>query len=154
MFRLSLFNYVLQLVQAWKPKQRYRSEDGYRDDLKEFLRTNLNRPSPLAFGPQRRIKVTSESGRHLVDIAIDERIGIELKKDFRTTADVDRLIGQLIRFNPHYPDGLIVVLVGNTGGNAREELMSRVSKIKVVDKGFAELEKGKPRTSFEPFKWW
>jgi hypothetical protein len=146
----SLFDVVLRIVRAWKPKGRYGSEDGYRNDLKDFLRAELNRPSALTIGPQRRIKVTSESGRHLCDIAVDEKIGIELKKDFRTIAEVDRLIGQLHRFNPQYPNGLIVVLVGNTGEDAREELMSRVNRVrvKVVDKGFAELEKERPRTLF------
>ncbi len=147
----SLFDEVLRLVNAWKPQKRYRSEDGYRDELKEFLRTNLNRSNALSIGPQKPIKVASESGRHLCDIAVDESVGVELKKDLNKLAEVDRLSGQLSRYKKQY-SGIIVVLVGSTNKDAYAELVNRVyemqqstgislgftagTKIRVVDKGF------------------
>lgn len=154
MFGMSQFDNVLRLVRVWKPKGRYRSEDGYRDDLKEFLRESLNRPSSFAIGPQRRIKVTSESGRHLCDIAVNDQVGIELKKDLNKLAEVDRLIGQLSRYKRQY-SSLIVVLVGNLGKDNYEDLMSRVGEmqkgtgilvftsglnIRIVDRSSAKLK--------------
>jgi hypothetical protein len=160
----SLFDDVFSYIQSWNPKQRYRSEDGYRDDLKEFLRTNLNKPEPFGVGPQRRIKVTSESGRHLCDITVDEKVGIELKKDLNKLAEVDRLDGQLGRYRGSYSEGIIVVLVGNTNKDTYEDLVNRVGKmlespgisfgltteprIKIVDKGFRETTSTQPERPY------
>jgi len=160
MFGPSLFDEVLRLVKAWNPKGRCKYEVHYRDDLKEFLRTNLNKPSPFAIGPQRRIKVTPESRRYLCDIAVNESIGIELKKDF-DKSKVDRLYGQLSRYKKGYRSGLIVVLVGNTNKDAYEDLVNRVvemlrstgisfgitteQKIEIVNKGFTETRDTKPQ---------
>jgi hypothetical protein len=162
----SLFEKVLRLVKAWGPQARYRSEDGYRDELKEFLRTNLNKPDPLGIGSQKPIKVASESGRHLCDIAVDESVGIELKKDFNKLAEVDRLSGQLSRYKKQY-SGIIVVLVGDTNKDAYDELVSRIvemqqgtgislgisarTEIKVVDKGVkTKVENAKTKGPY----WW
>jgi hypothetical protein len=160
---ISLFDDVLRFVQTWKPKGRYRSEDAYRDDLKEFLRTSLNKPSPFAIGPQKRIKVTSESGRHLCDIAVDDSVGIELKKDLNELAKVDRLFGQIGRYKKQY-SGIIVVLVGNTSKDAYEDLVSRLSemqsstgislgftagpKITVINKSSETVESAHPRGTY------
>ena len=38
--------------------------------------------------------VKKESGRHLADIGIDEDIGVELKLNLRSKAQMDRLEGQ------------------------------------------------------------
>jgi hypothetical protein len=143
-----LFDEVLQLVKTWEPKKRYRDHRGYRDDLLEFLREKLNAPRPYLLVPRGRVEVQKETGRGFCDIAVAKSVGIELKKDFTSKSEVDRLVGQLDKYRSEYPSGLIVVLVGNTDRNCYEDVMARVRRmisehsgvfgslrIKVVNKG-------------------
>ena len=58
-----------------------------------------------------------ESGRHLADIGIGDRVGIELKKDLHSKAETYRLIGQLASFLRDYKYGIIVVACGKTDLN-------------------------------------
>lgn len=137
-----LFDDVLDVTEEWGPKGKYPNENAYRDDLMEFLRERLNERSPLTIGPQKRIKVSSESGRHLCDIAIDEKIGIELKKDLRHLGDIDRLESQLRRFKRDYED-LIVVLVGETNENRLEEMKDRIERInEKIGGSYFEFQQG------------
>jgi len=128
MFGPSLFDIICQEIQNWKPKTRYRSEEGYRDDLKEYLRKVLNTPPPFSIGQPPRHKVTSESGRHLCDIAVDESIGVELKHNLKSRPQVDRLIGQVKRYLNYY-SGIIVVAVGNMRDDIREEVRGRLGEL-------------------------
>jgi DNA polymerase/3'-5' exonuclease PolX len=139
-----LFNEVLDLVESWEPKEKYPNEDKYRNDLMAFLREELNKPSLLS-APQ-ALKIRKESGRALADIAINEKIGIELKKDLKTQSQVDRLVGQIRRYKKGYED-VIIVLVGKTSDEALDELKEAIresdqgtlglqyKKIEIVDKG-------------------
>jgi len=133
-----LFDEVYNLVINWKPQKRYRDHQGYRDDLLKFLRKN--RPYP--------IEVKKEAGGSRCDIGVAKSVGIELKKDLKTKAEVDRLMGQLNEYRREYPLGLIVVLVGNTDEDRYDDVKTRVSRmvsehssifgglrIKVVNKG-------------------
>lgn len=161
MFGVSLFDRVLRAVKNWEPEKDYSEERGYRGDLLDFLREELNEPELFAFGPsQRRIKVSPESGKHLCDIGVGDEVGIELKKDLRSLKQVDQLTGQLNKFLGEYPN-LIVVLVGEVADNAYEKLGAKIKdlteetgipislaqgpRIDVIDKSFEELEEKKPR---------
>jgi len=55
-------------------------------------------------GPTRTHPVKKESERHLADIGIDEDIGVELKLNLRSKAQMDRLEGQVsgYRFKRSY----------------------------------------------------
>ncbi|MFQ6137321.1 MAG: hypothetical protein ACE5PM_09110 [Candidatus Hydrothermarchaeales archaeon] len=117
----SLFDEVLDIVESWTPSKEYPREEGYRDDLANYLRKELKKGGP--FGPApRRHKVKREHGRSLADIAIDERIGVELKKDLKSRPAIDRLSGQVRRFKKNYSD-IIVVLCGNITEEAYDEVM-------------------------------
>jgi len=127
MFGDGLFNECLKLVKEWKPKQKYILEDDYKRDLREFLFTSLNKED--MFGQKRNINVIEESGRSLCDIAVAKKVGIELKygKDGKIRqGDIDRLKGQVERHRLDYPEGIIVVLVGDADdyseANVRENL--------------------------------
>lgn len=66
-----------------------------------------------------RHRIRVESGRYLADVGIDEKIGIELKRNLRSQSQLDRLIGQIIRFMRSY-DYITVVLWGRgRRGNIR-----------------------------------
>lgn len=114
-----LYNEVFDEIENWDPKKKYSKEELYRDDLVKHLRKELNRPNPLFL--QGKVTVKIEAGRGLCDICVNESIGIELKKDLRKKSEIDRLIGQITRYKKDY-DHIIVVLVGNTDLNSKDDL--------------------------------
>tara|TARA_Y100000310_G_scaffold35549_1_gene33598 strand:- start:1441 stop:2043 length:603 start_codon:yes stop_codon:yes gene_type:complete len=125
----SLFNEVMGIINNWDPDDdSFTDEKDYQDDLISFLREKLNEKQPIGIGTQKRIKVQSESGRHLCDIVVNEEIGIELKKDLKLS-EVDRLKGQIDRFKKQYKD-LIIVVVGEHNPDNHEELIEFVDDIK------------------------
>ena len=109
-FLNNTFDNVYMSIKRWTPKYNYENESGYRDDLINFLRTDLNRSSWL--GSTSHI-IRKESGRHLADIDIDRKIGIELKLNLKKKSQADRLIGQVKGFLKDY-DGVLIVLCGET----------------------------------------
>lgn len=118
-----LFDDTIRAIKNWTPEKNYRKEEGYRDDLIEHLRERLNRPSPFE---SRKVTIQSESGRWLCDIVVNRSIGIELKKDLKEKAKVDRAVGQINRYWSHYHD-IIVVLVGDTDPNKYDDLREQIS---------------------------
>ncbi|QYZ79258.1 hypothetical protein E2N92_07315 [Methanofollis formosanus] len=139
-----LFGDTIGAINRWTPEKNYRKEDGYRDDLIQYLRERLNQESPFS---NRKVTIQPESGRSLCDIVVDRSIGIELKKDLKEKAKVDRALGQLHRYWGQYHD-IIIVLVGNTDPNKYDDLREQISdfvdrngdysfnpkKIRVIDK--------------------
>ncbi|MCJ7614514.1 hypothetical protein MUO71_07125 [Candidatus Bathyarchaeota archaeon] len=115
----SLFDEVLQTINNWKPKTQYPTENKYRDDLLKFLRKTLNPSgncvfrSPIwssDFYEQPLIK--KEAGRSLADIGIDNKIGIELKRNLKRKSQINRLVGQVVDYLGGYSYA-IIVLCGN-----------------------------------------
>lgn len=113
------FNEVLRIIEEWQPTKDYRSEAGYRDNLLVFIRKELKRGS--IWGPPERHRIRKESGRHLVDIGIDEKIGIELKRKLNTQGKLDRLVGQIRRFMREYKF-LVIVLCGHVNKEILDDL--------------------------------
>ncbi|MFH0701069.1 MAG: hypothetical protein V2A62_01385 [Candidatus Woesearchaeota archaeon] len=132
MFGNGLFTRCIELIKVWKPQQNYLDELKYRDDLRDFLFKELNKPNPLSFGNPERINVRIESSRSLCDIAIDRSIGIELK--FSETgkmkkAEIDRLYGQIAGHKKEYSQGIIVVLVGEVDDYSEAEVRERLEEL-------------------------
>ena len=162
MFR-DLFSDVISTVNRWKPQKKYENESKYRDDLLDFLRRELNKPSYFPFGQPQRISVRKEAGRGLCDIAVDRRIGIELKKDLGKKKQADRLIGQIVDYKKDYED-ILIVLVGKTNREALELLKDKIDalrgnplafsfnrepRIRIIDKGSTSRMKRKEKSSFD-----
>jgi len=143
----TLFEDVVRAINKWRPKKKYSREPQYRDDLLDFLREELNESHPFGLF-SRRVSIIPEHGRGLCDIAVDRKVGIELKKDLKTKSQVDRLFGQINLYRKEYED-IIVVLVGETNKNALEMLKDHISdlsevsgvgvlgcqRIEIIDKG-------------------
>lgn len=113
----SIFNVVVQAVKEWNPKKRYSKEAGYRDDLCEFLRKTLKQKEEgniFGLGTSEKNIVQKESGRYLADLAVinSEKIGIELKFNFKTKSQRNRLVGQVKEYFREYTS-VIVVLCGD-----------------------------------------
>jgi len=90
-----LWRRVVGIVKKWKPRQEYNDETKYRDDLLSFLKTEfkINPIRDLVGNPLKTV-ILKEKGRDNVDIEIDRnKIGIELKRNLKNKADVDRAIG-------------------------------------------------------------
>jgi hypothetical protein len=110
------FDVVVQAVKEWTPKRDYATEGKYRDDLLRFLRERL-KPSEsvgeyiLGSGSSELHIIKKEAGRHLADIGIDDKIGIELKLNLKRQREIDRLVGQVTRFLNEYSH-ILVVLCG------------------------------------------
>ncbi len=107
------FNMVLRIVKEWRPENDYGKEPQYTNDLIEFLRNELKREESGWGFPEQIHIVRRNSGRNHVDIEVDEKIGIELKRNLKTQSALDRLTGQISRFTKTY-DYTIVVLCGET----------------------------------------
>jgi len=162
----SLYSDVVRAIKSWQPKKKYNVEPQYRDDLIDFLRHSLNesRASGI-FSPQKRVSIRKEDGRGLCDIAVDRRIGIELKKDLSKKTQVNRLVGQIVDYKREY-ENIVIVLVGKTDKNALDSLMdaihdlesnqmdiglTRQTKIKIIDKGSNDNKENMENKSKSPF---
>lgn len=158
----STFNDVVTCINRWKPKEKYSTENQYRNDLIEVLRLELNeKQSPLGL-QQQRISITKDDGRGLCDIGVAKKVGIELKKDLNSKSQIDRLAGQVMDYKEDYED-IIIVLVGDTNKDAYELLKDKIAqlskssggivlyqepKIKVINKCFGAKESESPKRPF------
>ena len=109
-----------RLIKKWKPEE-FSNEKQYRNDLVKFLRKQ-----EFDYGD---VIITKEDGRGLCDIAINQEVGIELKKDLKKKSEVDRLSGQIIDYKRQY-DNLIILLVGKTNEDTLDLLKSKINHFK------------------------
>jgi len=112
----NVFDVVVRAVKEWIPKKRYLSEGEYRDDLCKVLRKKIERREESGFfslGSSEKYIVQKESGRQLADLAVinSEKVGIELKYNFRTKSQRNRLVGQVKDYLKEYLY-VIIVLCG------------------------------------------
>ena len=163
----SLFEDTIRNIKKWNPTKKYSNEKGYSNDLADFLRDEFNENhNPFALGIQSRVSVTKEDGRGLCDIAINKKIGIELKKDLKNKSQIDRLAGQIIGYKKDYQD-IIIVIVGDTKRDALELLKDKISdlderdtgilfeqglRIEVIEKDYKTNERKKPRKDNDNWK--
>jgi len=99
----TLGDQVYRLVEAWIPQRAYRTEGKFRDDLMQFLDTELNDNGGGLIAPQRQtFAVRKERGRARADITVDDEVGIELKRDV-TNSGLRRLRDQIHDYRDDYP---------------------------------------------------
>lgn len=160
----SIFEDAIALIKKWTPKQSYKKEPEYRDDLLDFLRKQFNEnPNPFALQTT-KLNLTKEDSRGLCDIGINRKVGIELKKDLKGKSQIDRLVGQVTNYKKDYQD-IIIVLVGNTDKESLEQLKGRIpslvtqnfglnadQRIKIIDKSPSNIEQKKPQDNMFGFK--
>ncbi len=160
-----LFNRTLSVIDEWIPN-KHKNELEYRNELLQFLRSKMNEGNNL-FSIEQEIVIKKEDGRGLCDIAIENEVGIELKKDLNSKSKVDRLIGQVNYYKKHYKD-IIIVLVGVTDPNALDYLKEQLRSIAstefntivgtkhllVIDKGsnITNVKRNKDAMDRDPFR--
>lgn len=162
----STFDLVMRAIKQWVPEKQYSTESKYRDDLIEFLRKRLKSREEgiLGLSSSEQHLIRKEAGRHLADIGIDEKIGIELKLNLKKQSQLDRLCSQVRRFLREY-SYLIVVLCGDTDQEKLDALRyefreytkpsllaEKVVKIipKSKSKGSKKRRRTKPKRREEP----
>ena len=156
---------VLDIVEQWTPKKKYSKEPEYRDDLMEFIRSELKRSQQdILFGTSEKHRIKKEAGRSHADIEIDRNIGIELKRNLKGKTEMNRLTGQIIDYEGEYIC-IIVVLCGEVGEETVEELEyqfkqryggvgfgldPQMSRVTVVRKDESSIKRRKRKT-LSPF---
>ncbi|MCW4034805.1 MAG: hypothetical protein NWF03_05520 [Candidatus Bathyarchaeota archaeon] len=131
----NLFEDVLQTIENWNPKDQYTTETKYRDDLLLFLRQRLNQSESSIFSSplwnssnSRQHLIKKEAGRSLADIGIDNKIGIELKRNLKRKSQINRLVGQVVDYLDGYSH-VIIVLCGQPEQEAVEVLKHNLRRI-------------------------
>jgi hypothetical protein len=113
---------VLSLIENWRPK-KFQKEQKYKDDLSAYLNHELNRwEVPV---PEANIPVNRVVGKGLCDIVINQKIGIELRKDLATNKQVSTLCGELNNYKRAYEE-VIIVLLGNSNPRTVEQVRNDV----------------------------
>ena len=138
----SLFDECLELIRKWKPK-KYSSEKEYENELRSFLIDELNQKPNFYTGTSRNINVKSQSGKSLCDLNVGNLIGIELKlgkKGKISQGEKDRLDGQCRRHTKEYPQGIIIVLVGDIDKYTFADIRETIASLdKLINHGGIQL---------------
>jgi hypothetical protein len=107
---MSALESVLKLVQQWEPGVQP-TELKYRDSLVAFIRDNLK---------DSKIETEYRHRGTTVDIYVKKpgflsssEVFVELKRDLKQKAQLDRLVGQIASIGPD-KSAIIVVLCGET----------------------------------------
>lgn len=107
---------VVDLIDSWEPTG-CQTEKDYENSLYEHLRAALR---GIVITPQYAF------GRARVDLAIENKVAIEIKKNLNDTSEFQRLLGQILQFED-WKGYFITVLVGSMDPNLLDELRKRAS---------------------------
>lgn len=126
----------------------------------KFIKREFERRQNI-FGPAIPL-IIKGSRRHLADIRIDEKIGIELKRNLKGKTEIDNLDEQINDFVSQY-SCILVVLCGEISDETVDDVKYRLKKrlrsmgfgqqgprVKVIKKDEAALKraKNKPESPF------
>lgn len=97
-----LFNDTIRGVKAWSPSKEYDHERKFQSELQEWLDQNLNSGGDgMMGGGNQQIPVETEHGKSKADIAVDDIIGIEMKRDL-SNSQTKKLRGQIESYLDNY----------------------------------------------------
>jgi hypothetical protein len=102
---------IAKIVKLWEPKN-CKTEKDYEQSLLSELRKNL-----------KGIKVQSQygAGSQIVDIVVDDKIPIELKKDLLKTSSLHITIGQIEQYLRKW-ETVFLILCGSTSPDIMQSL--------------------------------
>lgn len=117
LFGPNLFEEVWTVIKSWKPR-RCKTEKEYEKSLRRKLEKELkNRTIQSQFG----------AGRQRVDICVDGKVPIEIKKDLDSTAAYQKTKGQLDQYLKDW-QGVFLVLCGETDRDMLKDLQKYARK--------------------------
>lgn len=109
MFKPDFDDDIWEWVKEWEPSKKYNHETQHRDDLYSYLRERLRGSKKSRL--RRKSKIAKESGKERCGLVIDDKFGIELKRNLRKR-NVDSLMGQLDRYVDNFERvGLVICRV-------------------------------------------
>ena len=88
------FSEIVEKINAWTPDRKRALEEGYKIELRNYLEKYFN--------------VEEEVGETNIDLLINKKYPIEIKKD-PSLSEYDRLLGQMIRHNKQYGNAIAVI---------------------------------------------
>ncbi|MFB6294798.1 MAG: hypothetical protein ABEI97_03495 [Candidatus Nanohaloarchaea archaeon] len=118
------FQEVLGLVQDWVPAEEYGHEREFQSELQDFLDEQLNEEGRGMMNmDQGEDVVSTEHGKNNADIAVNDQIGVEIKRDL-TNSQTKKLRGQIDSYLENY-DFVIVCACGVKDTDGWRELKNK-----------------------------
>lgn len=110
--------FAQQLINEWEPGD-LKTEQQYEKSLYDFLQQRLD-----------GIQITRQyaRGRVRADIAIGDKVIVEIKNNLDSTSKYHRLVGQLNEYKD-WNEKIIVVLCGRTDPNLLHQLRKHIEEI-------------------------
>ena len=113
------------LIGIWQPRKTYRIGPNYLDDLKRFLQEKLITPKAFFSGKKAAIEFVDGKG---MDIGVRrkvgpsvEAVGIVMKRDLTTLADLKLLMEQINHAEKDYQE-IFVILMGTLTADMEAKL--------------------------------
>jgi hypothetical protein len=113
------------LIGVWQPRKTYHIGPNYLDDLKKFLQERMKPPGSFFAGKKTALEFIDGRG---MDIGVKrkvgpsvESVGIVMKRDLATLADLKLLMEQINRAERNYPE-LFVILMGTLTADMESKL--------------------------------
>ena len=131
------------LIGTWQPRKTYHIGPSYLDDLKRFLQEKLVTPKAFFSGKKTAIEFVDGKGmdigvRRKVGTAV-EAVGIVMKRDLTTLADLKLLMEQINLAERSYQE-MFVILMGTLTNDMEGKLAAflvnkgSAAKITIVKK--------------------
>lgn len=105
------FGKVRKVIESWRPRGCI-TEKEFEASLLRKLKKELK---------GKKIQGQYGSGRQRVDIVVDDKVPIEVKKDIKNTSTLHRLIGQIDNYLNNW-GGLIIVICGEITSDHQDYL--------------------------------
>jgi hypothetical protein len=113
------------LIGSWQPRKAYHIYPTYLEDLKKFIREGLKPAGGFFAGKRTSVELIDGKG---MDIGVKRRagsavesVGIVMKRDLLTLADLKVLMEQINQAEKEYPD-LFVILIGTQTADMENKL--------------------------------
>jgi len=127
------------LIGIWQPRKTYHIGPNYLDDLKRFLQEKLITPKAFFSGKKTAIEFIDGKG---MDIGVKrkigpsvEAVGIVMKRDLATLADLKLLMEQINHAEKDYQEMFVVLmgtLTNDMEGKLGAFLANRTPKAKIT----------------------
>ncbi|HUK38337.1 MAG TPA: hypothetical protein VLV30_04400 [Methanomicrobiales archaeon] len=122
----SLVQDIGGLIESWQPRKTYHIGPSYLDDLKKYLQDRMAAPASF-FGRRPTIEFSDGKG---MDIGVrrktgaaSEAVGIVMKRDLATLADLKVLMEQVVLAGKNYSE-VFLILMGTSTADMETKLGS------------------------------
>lgn len=132
-----LFDDVIQEVNNWIPSEEYGHESKFQNELKNFLDEKMNSGGDSLMGQEKDVPIHRERGRSKADIAVDDTVGIEMKREL-SNSQIKKLRGQIEDYLDNY-NYVIVCACGIKDKSGWRELKNKYQGQRGFDSGQVEF---------------